>query len=284
MTALFGSQLGQIRQLIEIQKRRGDKMKRSIFYTWLVLALGLGTSATYGQTGNGAPNGPHYNLNVICVPKGKKADMTGTQGHTIFVPCQGTTKIDLIEGTDFEVIDRNGTDGLASFQLPPADSGVINDQPGVNDECTLYNSDGTVDPDGIPDLGDYYVCGSGTSVYSVFVRALGNPRGTAVMMLCGVADDGITEVCGTTNKLTLDASGRPAKFENVTANLLYLYNVTIDGAFYKRIPLFSDVLQDYFWSYDNKGLKLLQLRFYHCTTLVPVDWPGEIDDSACFAK
>jgi hypothetical protein len=99
-----------------------------------------------------------------------------------------------------------------------------------------------------------------------------------------LADDGITEVCSTTNQLTLDASGRPAKFENVTANLLYLYNVTIDGVFYKRIPLFSDVLQDYFWSYDNNGLKLLQLRFYHCTTSVPADWPGTIDDSACFVK
>jgi hypothetical protein len=102
------------------------------------------------------------------------------------------------------------------------------------------------------------------------------------MMLCGF-DDGI-DVCSTTNQLELDASGRPAKFENVTANLLYLYNVTIDGVLYKRIPLFSDVLQDYFWSYTNNGLKLLQLRFYHCTTLVPIDWPGEIDDSACFVK
>jgi hypothetical protein len=255
-------------------------MKHPVFYVSLVLTLVFAGSAH--STGNGAPSGAHYNLNIICVPKGKKADMTDTQGHTIFVPCDGPTKINLIEGTDFEVTDRNGTDGSgASFKLPPADTGVITDQPGA--ECTLYNSDGTVDPDGIPDLGDYYVCGSGTSVYSVFARALGNPRGTAVMMLCGLDDLG-EEVCGTTNQLTLDASGRPAKFENVTANLLYLYNVTIDGVIYKRVPLFSDVLQGYFWDYDNKGLKLLQLRFYHCTTLVPVDWPGEIDDSACFAK
>jgi hypothetical protein len=259
-------------------------MKGPIFYMGLALALALSTSATQAQTGNGAPSGEHYNLNIICVPKGKTADMTGTQGHTIFVLCDGTTKINLIEDADFEVLDRNGTDGSASFQLPPADTGVITDQPGVKDECTLYNADGTVDPDGIPDAGDYYVCGTGISVYSVFARALGNPRGTAVMMLCGLAEDGITEVCSTANQLTLDASGRPAKFENVTANLLYLYNVTVDGAFYKRIPLFSDVLQDYFWSYDNKGLKLLQLRFYHFTTLVPPDWPGAIDDSACFAK
>ena len=259
-------------------------MKGHIFYMGLALALALSTSTTQAQTGNGAPSGEHYNLNIICVPNGKKADMTNTQGHTIFDSCSGTSKINLIEGADFEVLDRNGTDGSASFQLPPADTGVITDQPGVKDECTLYNADGTVDPDGIPDAGDYYVCGTGISVYSVFARALGNPRGTAVMMLCGLAEDGITEVCGTTNQLTLDASGRPAKFENVTANLLYLYNVTIDGVLYKRIPLFSDVLQDYFWSYDNNGLKLLQLRFYHCTTLVPPDWPGAIDDSACFAK
>jgi hypothetical protein len=256
-------------------------MKHLVFYMALVLTLVFAASAH--ATGNGAPSGWHYNLNIICVPKGKTADMTGTQGHTIFVPCEDTTKINLIEGADFGVLDRNGTDGPASFQLPPTDTGLITDQPGVKDECTLYNSDGTVDPDGIPDLGDYYVCGTGISVYSVFARALGNPRGTAVMMLCGLADDGLP-VCGIDNQLKLDASGRPAKFENVTANLLYLYNVTIDGVLYKRIPLFSDVLQDYFWSYDNKGLKLLQLRFYHCTTLVPADWPGQIDDTACFAK
>jgi hypothetical protein len=235
-------------------------------------------------TGNGAPSGAHYNLNIICVPQAKTADMTDTQGHTIFVPCEGATKIYLIEGEDFAVLDRNGTDANgASFQLPPTDTGVITDEPGVQDECTLYNADGTVDEDGVPDAGDYYVCGTGTSVWSVFARALGNPGGTVVVMLCGTTDDGI-DVCSTANQLTLGARRRPPKFENVTANLLYLYNVTIDGVLYKRIPLFSDVLQDYFWSYDNHGLKLLQLRFYHCTTLVPGDWPGEIDDSACFAK
>jgi hypothetical protein len=244
-------------------------MKHLVFYMALVLTSVFAASAH--ATGNGAPSGYHYNLNIICVPKGKTADMTGTQGHTIFVPCEDATKINLIEGTDFGVLERNGTDGSASFRLPPADTGVITDQPGVKDECTL-NADGS------------YTCGTGISVYSVFARALGNPRGTAVMMLCGLADDGTTEVCSTTNQLILDASGRPAKFENVTANLLYLYNVTIDGVLHKRIPLFSDVLQDYFWSYYNNGLKLLQLRFYHCTTLVPADWPGTIDDSACFAK
>lgn len=30
----------------------------------------------------------------------------------------------------------------------------------------------------------------------------------------------------------------------------------------ERYPLFDEALQDCFWSYDNNGLKLLQLRFY----------------------
>jgi hypothetical protein len=33
--------------------------------------------------------------------------------------------------------------------------------------------------------------------------------------------------------------------------------------------LFSDALQGYFWSYDNTGLKLAQLRFYEVSTTVP---------------
>jgi hypothetical protein len=243
-------------------------MKSLSFCMGLILTLGFAISV---HAGNGAPSGEHYNLNIICVPKGKTADMTGTQGRTIFVSCAGTSKINLIEGADFQVLDRNGTDDdSASFQLPATDSGLISARASGNAQCT-QNADGS------------FTCGSGTSVYSVFARALGNPRGTAVMMFCGLDDAG-EKVCGLDNQLKLDASGRPAKFENVTANLLYLYNVTIDGFFYKRIPLFSDVLQDYFWSYDNKGLKLLQLRFYHCDTVVPADWPGAIDDSACFAK
>lgn len=34
-------------------------------------------NANAAATGNGAPNGPHYNINIIGVPKGKTADMNG---------------------------------------------------------------------------------------------------------------------------------------------------------------------------------------------------------------
>src|SRR2546422_2035375 len=78
------------------------------------------------RAGNGAPSGPHYNLNIIGVAKDKSADMTGDNGHRIFVDlgrkdgAPVTTRILLWQSFDgsFEVLDANGTDGEASFKLP----------------------------------------------------------------------------------------------------------------------------------------------------------------------
>ena len=59
--------------------------------------------------------------------------------------------------------------------------------------------------------------------------------------------------------------GRP-KWDNVSQELLYVY-ADLDGdGEVERHPLFSDEMQDYFWSYDNNGLKLVQLRFYEVPT------------------
>src|SRR6266568_1509172 len=55
------------------------------------------------RTGNGAPSGGHYSLNIIGVSKNKTASMTGDNGHRIFVPLWGNVKIMLTEGPDFEV-------------------------------------------------------------------------------------------------------------------------------------------------------------------------------------
>ena len=58
-------------------------MKKTIFLAVLlviVLAAAMPVAAD-----NGAPSGAHYNLNVIGVPKDKSADMTGSNGHVMFV-------------------------------------------------------------------------------------------------------------------------------------------------------------------------------------------------------
>jgi hypothetical protein len=226
-----------------------------------------GTGPTFGAPvfgfGNGAPTGAHYNLNFIGVPRNKTADMTGNSGHRIFFPLWGSAKVLLCEsgggGTAggltcpsdpsvFQVLDANATDGSGAFALP--------------------------DPD--PD-------NTGTTVYSVYVRALGTPDGHATNTTCGMGagDDGILgtvddeEVCSVI-QLVLDRRHGRSTFENVTKYMLYVYaDVDGDGTV-DRVPLFDDRLVGYFWEYDNQGLKLAQFRFYPCSTTVPVEPGGSI--------
>ena len=178
---------------------------------------------------NGAPSGAHYNLNIIGVQKNKSASMSGNMGHVIFVPLSGSTKIKLSEGS-YQVLDANGTDGSASFQLP------------------------NPDPDG-----------DGRTSYSVFARALGKPGGSARIATC--ATDPLTgeEVCSTLNYVAVRGTGK-SSFTNVSRELLYLYTDLDGDGVEERYSLFDSRLEDYFWQYDNSGLKLLQLRFYEVVT------------------
>ena len=183
------------------------------------------------EVGNGAPSGAHYNLNIIGVPKGKTADMTGSSGRRIFVPLGGSTKILLAEG-DFLVLDANGTDGSASFQLPNPDP----------------------DNDGI-------------TQYSVYARALGKPGGTSTTTTCAT-DPTTGDLYCSIYSMVLTRDGGKSSFTNVSRSLLYVYADTDGDGQVERYPLFSDSLQDYYWDYDNGGLKLAQLRFYEIPTNV----------------
>ncbi|MDP3998012.1 MAG: hypothetical protein Q8P89_00140 [bacterium] len=183
-------------------------------------------------TGNGAPSGVHYNLNLIGVPKGKTADMTRSEGRRIFVPLWGSCKISLAMG-DFQVLDGNCTDGSARFQLP------------------------SPDPDN-----------DGVTTYSVWARALGKPGGSSETTTC--ATDPVTgeTYCSVYTMVQMRNKGK-SSFSDVSKQLLYIY-ADIDGdGNLDRMPLFDDRLKDYYWQYDNKGLKLLQLRFYEISSTVP---------------
>lgn len=216
--------------------------------------------ATHGQTGNGAPNGSHYTLNVIGVSNPKKADMKDSSRHVIFVDLSGKTKIELSEGDDFSVLDGNGTDhDGAAFELP---------NPDANDD--------------------------GITTYSVFARALGTPGGSANITTCAMAP-GPDKVLGTeddieecnTGELIVGLTrnnGKPI-FQNVSKELLYIWEVDLYGdgsVILKRVPLFDDSLEGYFWDYDNNGLRIAQLRFYPCSTDVGDEVGDEINDDACF--
>ena len=175
--------------------------------------------------GNGAPSGSHFNLNLIGVPKSKSADMTGNKGHRIFISLEGKSRILLGEG-DFQVLDANGTDGSAKFQLPAPD------------------------PDG-----------DGVTTYSVFARPLGKPGGSSEITTC--ATDPVTgdEICSLETLVSTRTKGKQS-FSNVSKELLSI-SADIDGdGTIERVSLFDDALQDYLWDVDNNGLRVLQLRFY----------------------
>jgi len=192
-------------------------------------------------TGNGAPSGAHYNLNIIGVKNPKTANMDGSNGHVIFVALGSNdevaakTKIYLKEapeGESYQVLDANGTDSNgATFQLP------------------------NPDPDG-----------DGVTEYSVYARALGKPGGKSTTTTC------FEDINGTwcsVISMELERTAGPSKFENVSKYLLYIYQ-DIDGdGDIDRVPLFSDGSLGEWWEYDNNGLKLAQLRFYPESTTVP---------------
>jgi hypothetical protein len=188
--------------------------------TLAATALTLGMSSAIA--GNGAPSGAHYNLNLIGTDY-KDVDMSGNNGHRIFVKLWGNTKILLTEG-DFDVLDANGTDGEAAFQLPAADA-----------DC------------------------NGVSDYSVFVRALGAPGGGATMKTCLYDTD--EEYCSS-EEVSLSRSKGKQSFTNVSKELLtVVYDIDDDGDL-ERTPLFGDDEYGYLWDYTNQGLRLAQLRFY----------------------
>lgn len=232
-------------------------MRRSINFILIALTavlFSVTAIAGKGGKGNGAPSGSHYNLNIIgldkddALPRGKL-----DSGHVIFVNLGKTgrvsTKIWLTEG-DFKVMDKDGLDGDAAFQLPQN-----------NCEAPIESAEGAD-------------C-TNDAEYTVWIRALGKPGGNVKITTCRTDDDDTYgdvdnegEYCSTESVDVTSETGKGKKsFENVTKELTTLcLDTYLDGNFDGkcdiREQLFDWQNELYWWDYDNNGLRLAQLRFY----------------------
>jgi hypothetical protein len=134
------------------------------------------------------------------------------------------------------------------------------------------------------------------SEYVVYARALGKPGGRAAITLCGneteetsddIDGDGVADVetwCSINQAVLTRTTGKP-RTEDVTGALFTLTilvdvddvkDVTLTACLDQAglidatdtelqvadVPIFHSCFEDYFWNYDNNGLKLLQLRFF----------------------
>ncbi len=217
------------------------------------LLIAVLTTPVIAGGGNNAPSGPHYNLNIIGVDNPKTSPMTDSSRHSIFVGLGSsdtkiTSKIYLIPG-DFAVCDGNAFDPAfdclgaqiqaqgAVFQLP------CNTAAPSNITCAM----GTV-----------------SASYTIWARALGKPGGSAIVTTCATDETGAV-ICSTDNTMNV-LIRNPGKmtFTNVTKELTTLSACYIQNGttICQTVPLFSGGLKDFFWQYDNNGLKLAQLRLY----------------------
>ena len=208
-------------------------------------------------TGNGAPSGAHYDLNIIGVTNAKNAPLTGSDRHTIFVPLvsdQGAADTDVASGADiyltqgpFTVCDGNAFDAAydcAGNKI--ANQGAVFQLPCNLNIATATNT--TLVP--CPLTG-------AVANYSVWGRAVGKPGGSSTITTCATDLTTNTVVCSVNSNVAvfIRKNGKPF-FTYVTNQLTSLVTST------QTVSLFGAGFQGFFWDYDNNGNKLLQLRFY----------------------
>lgn len=235
----------------------------------LVLTLGVTPVFAGNGNGNGGPkpgtdfNGPHYNLNLIGKDKVMPGDKDNPDRHTMFVPLdtEGMTftnpddpysptwdgiKIEMTQGAEFAMIDGNATDGYGAFQLGP---GKYHVYIAVKAKSPKYE-DPYTDITGWVQAYDnvgalwYYI-----DVGYVQVKKGKNSWTDATdLFFVTTSEDDFGFV-----------TGSEADYITGLGIWVFDYMAGLDAWTAGGYDL-SDLA--YFWEFDNRGNKLIQVRFY----------------------
>lgn len=258
-------------------------------------------SELQANLGNGFPEGGHdFNLHIIGMSHEKSADMDNNNGRRIFVLLDGGGEVTSPGGKNNHLGPKGSGNDANKIYLcnSTSEEGDSTDPRcaayGNPDNWGVIDANAT-DRDGallaVPDpCGDDDSTTACTPRYSVWARPLaGN---SATITTCADEDyayDGYKDTWCGDNGITLSPKS-PRKAQEVTDNLLYMTITVddfIDDGFGNNIGdpelaacidkgndatdgepdsydvyLFDRCFQDYFWNYDNNGLKNLELRFY----------------------
>lgn len=255
-----------MRNLSRLGLRRARKQELAHHAVALaVLAFLLAITPAMAQVGKGL-SGPHFQINIIGVPKDKKVDMSNPDRRTIFVPLNNDPALRNIKifvtgdtdpvtpgtqcGNDFAVLDGNATDdGEATLLVPCQLGGTLSfnvyavglGKPGGSanvDAVCIFDGSVILDPTTTA-LCAEELLSSGKFDFQV-KRDSGKP----------VRQD-ISDVFRATGCIDLNASGFCDKGD-LGFNNVWIFNIA--------------QLLDYYWQYDNNGLKVMQVRFYETTS------------------
>ena len=222
------------------------------------VAFALVAAIALAQNRNPCPGDKEYQLNIIGT-KEKNPDMTNNDGHRIFVPLNGNTKIYMTGDTStaaglqcgrtFDVLDANGTDPNGATLLVPCDN------------LTADN----LDPD---------VC------FNVYATPLGNnPGGNSTIDVycefdlencigCDLTGAPSCEL-GVVDYTLAGKNGQP-KTENITSlfrasGCIDLVDDDVCGPgdiqFNNEWIFNIEQLEEYYWVYDNHGNRIVQISF-----------------------
>ena len=248
--------------------------------------------STLEAKGNNFPDGSHdFNLHIIGVPKDKTATMDNNNGRRIFVQLNSDNEVTNPGGKNNHLAKGGGDDQNHIYLCNTTnDEGDSTDQRcadyGNPDDWGVIDANAT-DGDGAL-LGVPDPCAGNDSTdgcsprYSIHARALAG-SGTATITTCATEDyeyDGLKDTWCGDNGIEI-GTNKGRKAQDVSDNLLYM-TITVDDTTDPELAacidhgndatdglpdsydvyLFDRCFEDYFWNYDNNGLKNLELRFY----------------------
>ena len=239
-------------------------------YVYAALALALATPV---HAGNGAPSGPHYNVNLIGAPKAELSKFLGgnadnSNGSTIFIPLvtskqprnfrDGTCTTP--DGTQTDFVDEAGPtfstqapDGKVRIYFDPNTTGnfQITDRNAVDGEARISIP---VDPeDGNAVMVDLYV------------RVLGKPGGCAE--ISGYAFEDATGLWWYSGSILMSRTGGKSSYVEATDIFevdycpVDLTTLACSGPT-ASLSVFNDIFGEYFWEVNNLRARNIQMRFY----------------------